>query len=257
MKSKLQKVLRVATLGIAAAGILSVGQNAAAMGHEDVEINASVGIANMYLWRGLDVSGTSATAAVSGSVSVAVKPAGFYFGIWGSSGWEGAGAEYDLFIGWGRQWGLFGFDISAWNYVYSECDCEYENVGKLSDVVMSFSFTPEGKGWGFGLGYYQNVTDSANQFYYTGSVDLWMFSILVGHSNGAYEWDADNAEDLVKKGAAWIAAAEADYTHANVTYSYNKNLNFTISQIFQQGDDGEYNERPKFVVSYNLPINLM
>ena len=246
MKSKLKKVLRVATLGIAAAGILSVGQNAAAMGHEDVEINASVGIANMYLWRGLDVSGTDATAAVSGSLSVAVKPAGFYFGIWGSSGWSDAasGAEYDLFVGWGRQWGLFGFDISAWNYVYSECDCEYENVGKLSDGVMSLSFTPEGKGYGFGLAYYQNVTDSQDQYYYTGSVDLWMFSILVGYSNGEYETTA-------------LADAANDYTHANVTYSYNKNLNFTVSQIFQQGDDATHSERPKFVVSYNLPINLM
>ena len=249
MKSKLKKVLRVATLGIAAAGILSVGQNAAAMGHEDVEINASVGIANMYLWRGLDVSGTDATAAVSGSLSVALKPVGFYFGVWGSSGWNdgagkgcdtdddattpavGCGAEYDLFIGWGKQWGLFGLDISGWTYVYPESKTASNDPGKLSDIVLSLSFTPEDKGYGFGLAWYQNVTQSSNEYYYTGSVDLWMFSILVGYNNGT-------------------ASGDNDYTHANVTYSYNKNLNFTVSQVFQKGDGATaIEERPKFVVS--------
>ena len=109
MSCKIKAVLRMVCLGIAASGIMILGSQAVAA--PKVGVNATVGIANMYLYRGLDASGTDALAAVSGSLSVDVE--GVYFGAWGSSGWDDLGAEYDLFIGYGRTFGAFGFDVGA------------------------------------------------------------------------------------------------------------------------------------------------
>ena len=88
--------------GVAAASALALGSFASiaqAQAQTQAEVSASVGIANMYYWRGLDLGDDGATPAVSADLNV--SSGGAYAGIWTSSGDHGAGTEYDLYAGYG------------------------------------------------------------------------------------------------------------------------------------------------------------
>src|SRR6186713_2639044 len=63
------------------------------------EVAASVSASNMYYWRGFDLNGGAALIA-----DVHASAAGFYTGIWASSGDGGLGTEYDWYAG-------YGFDL--------------------------------------------------------------------------------------------------------------------------------------------------
>src|SRR5690606_4017910 len=79
-----QKLLAAA---IALSALTSVAVVPAA--NAEVEVAASVGVSNMYYWRGFDLGGGS---AVLGDVNVSAS--GFYAGAWASSGDEVMGTEY-------------------------------------------------------------------------------------------------------------------------------------------------------------------
>lgn len=66
------------------------------MGAEAGTRPANISVANMYLWRGLDVSASD--AQVSGTLQYNAD-SGFYVGGWASSTWAGAGYELDLYGG--------------------------------------------------------------------------------------------------------------------------------------------------------------
>lgn len=209
------------------------------------EVSASVGLASTYLWRGYDLG--SGTPAVSGDLSY--ERAGFYTGIWGSSGDTYSGSEYDLYAGYGRKFGendLFLVDLSVWSYNYptgpgpsaaldSGLDvramtpearrAEFSTgIGDLTEVVLSLGAGP------VAFTFYGNVAGDAGYRYYTLSGGVGPFSLLVGmHDNP--EGDAP--------------------AHVNLDYAYSDNLAFTLSQFI--ADEPE-NDELKFVVSYSLPI---
>jgi len=79
-------------------------------------VSASAAVSNMYLWRGIDLGDGS--PAVSGDLKYSIG--GAYAGVWMSSGDDTLGNEYDYFVGWGTQANDFIFDISLWNYNYSD-----------------------------------------------------------------------------------------------------------------------------------------
>ncbi len=231
------KMLRLSLLSMAVAGAMSVAHTANA---EGVDVSGSVGVSNMYLWRGYDLG--QGDAAVSGDLKVSA--AGAYTGIWGSSGDAANGTEYDLYVGYGAEFGGVTVDLSVWNYMYpsSAEPTIADDFGGISDAVLSIGFA------GFGVGIYDNLaggvgfddrdgdglvdTGSAGGNYYTLSYSYKSVSVLVGKH--------DRPGD----------AEDADMTHVNVSYAYNDNLSFTLSQ---QVDD-ESDDDLKFVVGYSLPI---
>jgi uncharacterized protein (TIGR02001 family) len=228
MLSKKTKMLRLSALSLAVAGAMSVSHTANA-----VDVSASVGVANMYLWRGIDLG--QGDAAVSGDLRASAG--GFYGGVWGSSGDAGWGTEYDLYVGYGAEFGGVTVDISAWNYMYpsSSFDADDDGVedpnilddfGGLSDAVLSIGFM------GFTASVYDNIAGGSGYEYYTLSYSYDAFSVLVGkHDNVT----GDDTDQMV---------------HVNLSYAYNDNLSFTFSQQVDQEIDDDL----KFVVSYSLPL---
>jgi len=184
-----------------------------------VELGASAAVASTYLWRGYDLG--SGTPAVSGDL--VVNGGGAYAGIWGTSGDTSAGTEYDLFAGYGTTLGAFTFDISVWNYNYPTGPDEVD-AGDLTEVILSVGVGP------VTASYYDNVAGSSGYEYYTLGVDIDRFSVLVGmHDNPSGD----------------------DPVHIDLSYAYNENLSFTVSQFISDEPPGD---DLKFVVSYSLPI---
>lgn len=219
------------------------------------EIGASVGVASTYLWRGYDLG--SGTPAVSGDLNYSV--AGFYTGIWGSSGDTAAGTEYDLYAGYGMSLGeVFSFDISVWNYNYptgagyrdddTTNTFEETDFGDLTDAILTIGVGP------VSFSYYQPVAgdDHQDYNYYTLSAGFGAFSFTLGmHDYHGKDADGKSVDDPV---------------HLNIDYAYNDNLTFTLSQFIADEDGGDVgpdidgddvpdgDDDLKFVVSYSIPL---
>lgn len=219
-----------------AASIAAAAISAPAMAEEEsgIAVDASVGIASTYLWRGLDLG--SGTPAVSGDLMVST--AGFYTGVWASSGDTSAGTEYDLIVGYGTEVSGISIDVSLVNYVYSTGngytgDNDGTDVGQFSDLIVGFgygaaSFTA-----------YKNVAGNTTYSYYTLGYDFDKVSVLLGmHDDG-------------NVAGAGTTGYEKP-VHLDVTYAYNDNLSFTVSQFIADEPSGD---DAKFVVSYSIPLN--
>lgn len=198
----------------AAASALAISTVAA---QAQVDVSASVGVANMYYWRGLDLG--NGDPAVSGDLSISAG--GAYGGVWASSGDAAAGTEYDLYAGYGQSFGDFSVDLSAWTYTYPSAPFE-SDPGDLSEVVLSL-------GWGpIAVSYYDNVAGAAGYWYTTVGASFDDFSVTYGeHEDG--------------------------YSHLDLGYAYNDNLSFILG-VPVDDVDGIYDDDPKVVVAYSLPI---
>lgn len=190
-----------------------------AMPSAQAEVSASVGVSNMYLWRGYDLG--SGDPAVSGDISISSK-SGLYAGVWGSSGDALLGNEYDVYAGWGGDLGPVGLDVSLWSYAYPSSDV---SPGESVDLVVGVSAGPV-----TGTLYEMVEGDEGDDYrYMTLGFEKDKFSALVGHHS------YDIAEDA---------------THLDLSYAYNDNLSFTVSQFLDGVDDDD----PKFQVSYSFDI---
>jgi uncharacterized protein (TIGR02001 family) len=203
----------------------------------EVEVGASVGVASTYLWRGADLG--SGTPAVSGDLNVSAG--GFYGGIWGSSGDTTFGSEYDLYLGYGGSLGDFSYDLSVWNYNYPTGKDELD-FADVSDAVVSLGYGPVSFAAYIPVG---KLNSPGDYMYYTLGADMGAFSVLVGmHSDnptvdGAVGCPMDETSDACSP------------VHLNISYAYNDNLAFTISQFIADEPEGD---DAKFVVSYTLPL---
>jgi len=215
MLNKQTKMLRLTALSLAVAGAMAIAPTAA-----NAEVSASVGVANMYLWRGVELG--NGDAQVSGDLSY--SSSGFYTGVWAASGDSGWGSEYDIYAGYGAEFGGVSVDLSLWTYTYTNYQ-PANDPGDLSDAVLSLGFA------GFSVSAYDNIAGGSGYAYYTVGYGYDAFSILVGkHDN---------------------PGTPEDMTHVDLSYAYNDNLSFTVSQ---QIDDELDSGRPKVVVSYSLPL---
>lgn len=185
-------------------------------------VSANLGISNIYLWRGQDVS--NGGAVVHGGLEYG-HSSGFYTGIWGSS--ESGQSEYDLYIGYGTEFGGLSVDLSYWTYIYPNADDDSSDPNGLAEVALGLGFA------GFGLGAYFGVGDeNEDDHYFTLSYDYGSFGILVG----TWAFDGD----------------DMDYTHVDLSYSYNDNLSFGVSKVVADDDDAGVDTHPLFFVSYDF-----
>ena len=202
----------------------------------NAEVAASVGIASTYLWRGYDLG--TGVPAVSGDLSYSA--AGFYTGVWASSGDTEAGTEYDLYVGYGAEFGDFSVDASVWNYNYptgagylddeDTVGIEETDFGQLSDFVLGLGYGP------VAVTYYDNIAGGSGSSYITLGLSVDKYSLTIGQHNS----DGDDSP-----------------THINLDYAFNDNLTFTLSQFVADEDiydDGTKENDLKVVVSYSLPL---
>ncbi|HEY8386133.1 MAG TPA: TorF family putative porin [Porticoccaceae bacterium] len=189
------------------------------------EVSASAAVASSYLWRGYDLG--SGTPAVSGDLSVSAG--GAYAGIWGSSGDTAAGTEYDLFAGYAFAVGGLSVDLSVWNYNYPTTStitgAPNTRFGDLTEVVLGLGYGP------FSFTYYDNIAGSSGYEYYTVGAEYGPFALLVGKHS------VPGGDDPV---------------HVDLSYAYNDNLSFTLSQFVS---DEPEDDNLKFIVSYSIPIS--
>jgi len=218
------------TGSIAAAVLATSGLMISSQAAAEAEVSGSVAVASTYLWRGFELG--SGTPAVSGSLDVSAG--GLYAGIWGSSGDQSAGTEYDVYVGYGGEVGDFSYDLMLISYVYPTG--QYFNtdgqIGDFMEVIATVGYGP------ISFSYYDNVAGETGGYagdedytYMSLSAELGSFSILYGvHDKGAF-----------------------DAEHIDLSYAYNDNLSFTISTIVDSDLTDE--PEPTFVVAYSLPIS--
>ncbi len=214
----------------------------------NAEVSGSVGVASTYLWRGYDLG--SGTPAVSGDLKYSTS--GFYTGIWGSSGDTTAGSEYDLYLGYGGSVGdFFSYDVSLWNYVYPTGAGYTEDgetdIAEWVDAVVALGFGPVSFTAYIPVG---KESHTGDYMYYTLGGSVGAFSVLLGlHADTANVTDGDEV-------VSYVCPADdedgvCDSMHLNLSYAYNDNLSFTLSQFIADEADSD---DLKFVVSYAIPI---
>lgn len=194
------------------------------------EVSASVGGANMYYWRGLDLG--NGDAAIWGDLSVSSE-AGLYGGLFVTSGDAGSGQEYDLYFGYGTEFGDFGFDISYWTYSYPSAPTlpgeDPPGPGDLAEIVLGLSYGP------VAFTYYHGISDLEDYSYLTLSASFGAFSFLYG----------EHSEDPT--------GGIDGYSHFDITYAFNDNVSFTLGNVIDDLDDA-FPDAPKFIVNFTIPI---
>lgn len=247
MISNKTNFLRMGVAAVALAGAVTVASPALA------EVSASAAVSNMYLWRGIDLGDGS--AAVSGDL--VYSNGGAYAGLWVSSGDDALGNEYDLFAGYGGESGDFSYDISLWNYNYSDeglsgngFDVSDDTTGELSEIIVTLGYG------GISFSYYDNIAGGSGYTYMTLGGSVGKFSATLGR----HDSDVDSG-----------AVGNGDMTHLNISYAFNDNLSFTASKVIDQDCDKDdmsvtcideetgsvaFDEDLKFAVVYSLPIEM-
>jgi len=191
------------------------------------DVSATIGAANMYLWRGQNL--TPNEPQVSGSLDYS-NASGFYAGAWMSN--EGAAGSYetDLYLGYGGSIGDFGYDVSYWKYLYPSKTGSVGNTD-ASDFVLGLSYGPVAF-----TAYLGAESNTTKDDYYTLSGDIGKFSLLYG----VYKGDGTNTGN--------------DYSHFQVGFNFNDNITFTASKA---SDDGAgVDTDPLFVVSYSKTFSM-
>lgn len=223
---------------VALATTMALAGLAAAPGAANAEVSASMGVANFYLWRGLDIS--AGAPQVSGSLDYS-HDSGLYAGIWASS--EEAGTETDLYIGFAGEAGGLSYDISFWEYLYPSDNALTGPGSDLSDSDLSE--TVVGLGYaGVGLTFYMGndsgVGSTIDYTYTTLDYTFDKFNVLYG------VWSFDPA----------VGAPDGD-AHLQLSYAATDNFTFTVTKGFQDNvTTTMYDEDPLFHVSYSLPVEM-
>ena len=190
------------------------------------EVSGTVGVSNMYFWRGQDIS--NGGAQVFGSLDYA-HSTGLYAGVWGSS--ETDTTEYDLYAGYAGSVGDFSYDIAYIDYNYPN-----DTDSDLQEVFLGLGFAGFSAAGYFGVGDYGRGDDAEDNKdnYFTVGYAYDKYGITVG------TWDRD--------------ADDTNYTHVDLSYALTDELGFTVSKVVDADDLSpmEDNDDALFVVTYAL-----
>lgn len=196
------------------------------------EVSASVGVANMYYWRGLDLGDGAALSA-----DINYSASGFTVGAWTSSGDAAWGTEYDLYAGYSVDLGPVSLGAGYISYNYADIGVA---PGDFAEVYASAGVGP------FKVTYYDNV---ANTEYITIGED----GEEVVNGVGYDDYNYITAELNFEKFGIKYGLHEDDLAHLDLTYKYNDKLSFMVGKVVDDAD-GAYNDEAKLVVSLSLPI---
>jgi hypothetical protein len=224
-----EKHMKTLSKNLLAAAVLAATAATATVAHaDDLEVGASVGVSNFYLWRGQDLGNGS--AQVWGDLSATYG--GLYGGVWATSGDDAAGNEYDIYAGYGGELAGFSYDLSIWNYVYPDNITAGSATGfaDLTDAVLSV---------GYGSFTYTHIKTIANTAGGSGSTAYQAYDYSLGDFTLTYgDHKAAGTDD-----------------HINVAYAYNDNLTFTAVFGLDAEDGGDSDASdPLFNVALSLPI---
>ena len=228
MKMKMKhKLLAGAALVSSIAGLSAPAAQA--------DVAATIGVSNMYYWRGFDLGGG---AALIGDVNVSSN--GFIAGVWTSSGDGTLGTEYDLYGGYSGAMGDFNYGLSLVSYNYANPKTENGeaiNPGDYVEIIPSIGYGP------FKLTYYDAIEakvaplNNKDYSYVTAELIFTKFAFKYG-------------QHMVKDGGP---GSLDGVSFLDATYKYNDKLSFTLGKIIDDNDGGAPTEA-HFVVNLTLPI---
>lgn len=213
------------------------------------DLSANIGVANMYLWRGKNL--TPNGAQVQGGIKFS-HAAGLYAGAWTTT--ETEGHETDLYFGYGGAMQQFKYDVSYWHYLYPEdrdaTTTLQVDLGKndVAEAVISGGYGPITV-----TGYIQmdapsgtpSNEDENNYLTISAMFDQWTLTYGM--------W-------MLETSALQSVAEDDEYTHFTVMYSATPELGLGVS--FAQSDlDTKTNtdaveEDPLFYIAYNWNFDL-
>jgi len=202
--------------------------------------SASVGVANLYLYRGLNLSDSA--PQVHGSLDYG-HDSGFYAGIWGSSEGSAGGQEYDVYVGYGADMGGWSYDLNLTAYEYPAAPgtgTMGNSLGDFSEFILSlgfgnfsFSFVDSLQGGGHG----------GNYIYYSFGYEMGSFGVLLGM------WDLGGA-------SASSSLDDVEMTHLDLSYSATDELSFTLSTVIDDDPERAFDHDTLFVVGYTKSFDL-
>lgn len=205
------------------ARLLATSMPLLAVGHATAgDLEASAGVANTYLFRGVDVN--DGRAQVFGDLTYR-SDVGVYVSGWGSSAGNGAN-EFDAVLGFSHDIGPVAFNIGVINYIYPG-ETDSDDFGSEAEAFIGFSWN------NFELYYYDNVASkweyNGDYFYIAASYVWQQFAVTLGYAaddtfEGGGSTTVNGIPDTIDNG-------EFSYMHVDVTYAFNDNLSFTVSQI--------------------------
>jgi uncharacterized protein (TIGR02001 family) len=228
---------------MAVAGVMSMSALMAASAAQ-AETSATIGVSNMYLWRGQNLSPTG--GHVNGGIAYKHESGG-YAGMW--TGSETGGHETDLYLGYGATVGGVGIDLSYWEYLYPEDNnVAYGKPGNASSMmgydaseyVLAVSYGPVKA-----TAYINAEGDQADNKYFTLAGTYEKFNLTYGWWN------------LKTPGSGLTGADE--YSHLTFSYAATDELSISVSKAFSKLDAGaasEVDENPLFAVSYTKSFSL-
>jgi uncharacterized protein (TIGR02001 family) len=211
--------------GLLAAAVLAASATTATVAHAEaeLEVGASVGVSNFYLWRGQDLG--NGAAQVWGDLSATYG--GAYGGIWASSGDDALGNEYDLYAGYGSEVLGLTYDVSVWSYNYPDTFAgESTNFADLTDGILTIGYGP------VSYTHIKTIAGGSGTAYQSYDLALGDFTLTYG------DHKAVDTED-----------------HFSIAYGYNDNLTFTAVFPLEPEDatTGSTSD-PLFNVALSLPI---
>lgn len=230
------------TLGLTVAATAIAASASFAPVATAVEVSASAGISNMYLWRGYNLAASVddlGAAAFSGDITVSTG--GFYGSIWASSGDSFAGTEYDLILGYGGESGDFSYGISLISYVYAN-DPGDTDIGDFVEAVINLGYGP------LSFAYHDNIESEPGTYALGEEYSYFNIGYAINDS-----WSvAIGRHDLDQDGVPSALQVADTPTHLDISYAYNDNLSFTVSKLIADEEDSD--DDALFAVSYSFPI---
>ena len=228
---------------VAGSALLLSGMAAPIAAQAEAGVSASMDVASMYLWRGLDVS--AGGPAVSGSLGWD-SGMGFYVNTWASSGYAPSpgdgygGYEWDVWAGYAGEFSGLSYDLSVWSIMYPE--------GDGSGSGDSINGLQGGTEISLGLGYqdfsFSYTVNSGHR--YTGEKDY--SYITLGYAFGDFG---------VKFGKQDVDAPYSDWSHIDLSYSLTDAASVTLSKASKDAAPGATPEEdPLIVFSYHIPLDL-
>lgn len=230
MKMK-QRLMLGAALLTSAAGFIAPAVQA--------DVAATVGVSNMYYWRGFDLGGGAALIA-----DVNVSSNGFMAGLWTSSGDGTLGTEYDIYGGYSGASGDLSYGVSLVSYNYANPKGEDShgdvwapvNPGDYIEVIPFIGYGP------FKLTYYDAIAAEHPYF----SEDYSYVTAELIFEKVAFKYGQHMQKDGGPESLDGVSFLDA-------TFKYNDKLSFTLGKIVDDNDGYAPNEA-HFVVNLTLPI---
>ena len=201
----------------------SFAEESSYLGRVGDSVAASMGLSNVYLFRGYDHAADS-KGHVYGDLSI--EPGlGFYGSTWLSN--SERGGEYDLIAGWRKAFGNKLINVGVVNYVYYD-DPLADGVGDEVEAFIGFHWAD------FQAYYYDNVSSRYAQnedyFYLTFAYTYQSFGATLGYAQD---------HSIYGTGIPGVYSGKGgyDYSHLDLSYAYSPNLTFTLSQLLQRSAD--------------------